>query len=362
MADYVAFVFSLGGSMKFNNIDVSGEIIFSESPERISRNREKEIIYKSLNSNGYKFHWTNETSKPYAGVFYDGDKKIDLYIYVWNITPTYINNNPEQKGIQIGANVNNVGFNRPNTEYEKTILMGIYNCPKKLIIATWDKDNYKSHRQNTCYVSTSELKKGLDNSIYKCFHGCNVYTMTEDYFPIYVSHLTTGNSTDLDTSKGNLSKNNFKLEYDAGSKRRTKKNIAEMKERLAKINDTEKQSDTKRRIGQDLFRKMLIDLYGNKCALCDISTSCMLKASHIKEWGVSTDDERLDEHNGLLLCAHHDSLFDKHLLSFTDDGNPIISNTLSFEERKALNVDSIPSINVKPQMLPYLRYNRKKLK
>jgi len=348
--------------MKFNNIDVSGKIVSSELPENISREKEREIIYNSLNSNGFTFEWTNKTHKPYSGIFYDGDRKIDLYIYVWNITPTYINNDPNQKGIQIRANVNNVGFNRPNTKNEKTILMGIYNCPQKPIIATWDKDNYKNHRQNTCYVSISELKKGLDKSIYKCFHGCNVYTMTEEYFPIYVSHLTTGNNTDLETSKGNLSKSKFKSEHDAGSKRRTKKNVNDLRERMTKIDDTEKQSDTKRRIGQDLFRKVLFDIYENKCALCDISTPCMLKASHIKEWGVSSDEERLDEHNGLLLCAHHDSLFDKHLLSFTDDGNPIISNTLSFEEQKALNVDSIPSINVQPQMLPYLRYNRKKLK
>ncbi len=348
--------------MQFNNINVSGEIVYSETPEIITNSKQKEIIYKALNSNGYTFEWKNQTRKPYSGVFYDGDRKMDLYIYVWNITPTYIKNNPDEKRIQIGATVDNVGFNCSNTKTQKTILMGIYNCPLKPIIATWDKDNYINHGQNTCYVDIDELKKGLEGAIYKCKHGCNVYTMTEEYFPIYVSHLTTGNNTDLDTEKGNLSISNFKAQYDASSKRRTKKNIEELKERLAKINDTEKQSDTKRRIGQDLFRKMLLDLYENKCALCDISTSCMLKASHIKEWGVSSDEERLDEHNGLLLCAHHDSLFDKHLLSFTDDGNPIISNTLSIEEREALNVDAIPSISVHPDMLPYLKHNRKKLK
>ena len=70
----------------------------------------------------------------------------------------------------------------------------------------------------------------------------------------------------------------------------------------------------------------------------------MLKASHIKAWSKSTDKQKLDENNGLLLCAHHDALFDKYLLSFEDDGKPIISELILEEHYESLRIDEIPSL------------------
>lgn len=40
------------------------------------------------------------------------------------------------------------------------------------------------------------------------------------------------------------------------------------------------------------------------CNLCDISTTSVLRASHIKEWAQSSKEERIDANNGLLLCAN----------------------------------------------------------
>ena len=94
-----AFVLALGGYMK--NINEQGEIVTSENPDILSPAKLREIVYNALNSNQYVFEWEENTHQPYSGMFYDGEKEIHLYIYVWNITPTHINNNPEQKGIQI---------------------------------------------------------------------------------------------------------------------------------------------------------------------------------------------------------------------------------------------------------------------
>jgi putative restriction endonuclease len=46
----------------------------------------------------------------------------------------------------------------------------------------------------------------------------------------------------------------------------------------------------------------------------------VLIASHIKPWRKSTDEEKLDQNNGLLLSPHVDRLFDSGLISFADDG------------------------------------------
>ena len=104
-----------------------------------------------------------------------------------------------------------------------------------------------------------------------------------------------------------------------------------------------------------------LEKYGYKCALCEIQTSQMLKASHIKPWSKSNDKQKLDENNGLLLCAHHDALFDKYLLSFGESGEPIISDLVPKEHYESLGINAIPNINVSTKMKPYLCWHRKEL-
>ena len=116
------------------NIDINGNIVSGITISSLGRGALRDIVYNALNKNEYQFSWTQNTRQPYSGVLNDGSKTIDLYIYVWNITPTYINNNEEQKRIQINADVDNVGFKRAITSTQKTLLLGIYNCAKQPII------------------------------------------------------------------------------------------------------------------------------------------------------------------------------------------------------------------------------------
>lgn len=74
------------------------------------------------------------------------------------------------------------------------------------------------------------------------------------------------------------------------------------------------------RIGQSYYRDALIKKNRCQCALCNITTKKILVASHIKEFSECQDEERYDISNGLLLCANHDKLFDKHLISFDKEG------------------------------------------
>jgi hypothetical protein len=84
------------------------------------------------------------------------------------------------------------------------------------------------------------------------------------------------------------------------------------------LDSTEREVLVNARIGQGRFRSDLVTAWGKgeKCALTEIAIPEMLIASHIKPWRESSNSERLDPMNGLLLAAHVDKLFDRFLLSF----------------------------------------------
>jgi hypothetical protein len=63
------------------------------------------------------------------------------------------------------------------------------------------------------------------------------------------------------------------------------------------------------RLGQGKFRSDLEAEWNDQCAVLGLTTRALLRASHIKPWSQSTDSERLDPANGILLAAHIDALF-----------------------------------------------------
>lgn len=99
------------------------------------------------------------------------------------------------------------------------------------------------------------------------------------------------------------------------------------------------------RIGQDMFREALLIYWGGRCPLTGITESALLRASHIRPWAECSDDERLDVHNGLLLSALWDAAFDRGLVSFTNDGTPLASRTLSRCALTALGFDTAPPLS-----------------
>ena len=92
--------------------------------------------------------------------------------------------------------------------------------------------------------------------------------------------------------------------------------LADIQSRVA--SSTERQALVQARIGQGRFRADVTKLWGKGevCALTGIALPPMLIASHILPWRDADDTQRLDPANGLLLAAHVDALFDRHLLSF----------------------------------------------
>ncbi|WP_186763891.1 HNH endonuclease [Planomicrobium sp. CPCC 101079] len=127
------------------------------------------------------------------------------------------------------------------------------------------------------------------------------------------------------------------------------------------IPHTEKARLIKARIGQGKFKKLLLER-NCKCELCGVTDSRILIASHIKPWSESTNEERLDINNGLVLCPNHDALFDKHLISFDEQGKICISKTLSETVRIFMNVNDNLHISFTKKQLNYMRDHFKKIK
>lgn len=350
--------------MAYNQISASGTIIYSDNPENFSAKEIRDSIFDALNRNGYKFSWIQKKSQPYQGILDDGEQSIDLYIYAWNMTPAY-RSNPSEKRIQIQAAVNNIGINRPITPSEKTIILGLYNSPTGTpLFAAWDTSVNRGHGQKSCYVQIEDVAKALSDGIYTTSdkNSTPIYTFMPDYLGDYVSQLKEHNSIGTIDANESLKKQ-LQAKCKSTKNKRVIRSIDELHEKIKNLSATEQQAVQKVRIGQGYFRDLLIEKYSCKCALCGITTRTLLYASHIKSWADCSDSaEKLDENNGLLLCAHHDALFDKHLISFKDDGTPVISNTLSNEEQHALRTSEIPNINLSADMKPYMAEHLKKIK
>lgn len=130
--------------------------------------------------------------------------------------------------------------------------------------------------------------------------------------------------------------------------------------RLKAVSATEADAVVRQRVGQDLFREMLLEYWDGRCAVTGLAVPELLRASHAKPWKDATDAERLDAYNGVLLAVHLDALFDRGLLTFADDGTALPSPLLSADVLGMLGFpDGVPPLRrVADGHRPYLAYHR----
>jgi 5-methylcytosine-specific restriction enzyme A len=125
---------------------------------------------------------------------------------------------------------------------------------------------------------------------------------------------------------------------------------------------TERRGLVTSRVGQGYYRNQLLERWEGRCAVTGVGLTQILIASHITPWRDSTDEERLDVDNGILLSPNLDALFDKHLISFDDNGSIIFSTNLAEEIimsmgiNKTMRIKSLSKGNKK-----YLQKHRNKL-
>lgn len=114
------------------------------------------------------------------------------------------------------------------------------------------------------------------------------------------------------------------------------------------------------RTKQQLFRRRL-SVVEQACRLTGIDDMRFLRASHIKPWRDSSDGERIDPQNGLLLTPSADLLFDNGWVSFRDDGRLMVSDRLPNQVREKLGVDVSAGRQCggfTPEQAEYLEYHR----
>lgn len=122
--------------------------------------------------------------------------------------------------------------------------------------------------------------------------------------------------------------------------------------------DTETDSIVRSRIGQGTFRMKVIELWGS-CSVTGVRDLSLLRASHIKPWRASTNAERLDPYNGLLLHPLLDHLFDNGFITFDHSGAMIVSSRITSDDRDRLQLDSSLMLRIVPEKTrEYLNYHR----
>lgn len=135
---------------------------------------------------------------------------------------------------------------------------------------------------------------------------------------------------------------------------------------IKNIKNTIKTYEVKIRTVQQEFRSQLIDKY-KYCPLTHINESSLLIASHIKPWSESSNEERLDVNNGILLSVHLDKLFDHGNISFDDNGDLICKKNIIeiikgnfFFKKYNIKVGDEMRNGINDSMKEYLSFHRKK--
>jgi hypothetical protein len=90
------------------------------------------------------------------------------------------------------------------------------------------------------------------------------------------------------------------------------------------IPETDRQALILARRGQGTFKANVMKIE-RACRITGVSREEHLRASHCKPWRDSSNDERLDGENGLLLTPNADHLFDRGFIGFEDNGDVIVS-------------------------------------
>jgi putative restriction endonuclease len=123
------------------------------------------------------------------------------------------------------------------------------------------------------------------------------------------------------------------------------------------IGPTTKEQLVKSRRGQGVF-KANVRLNEKGCRITGVTDPLHLRASHIKPWKDSTDDEKLNGCNGLLLAPHIDHLFDRGLISFSANGDLLISPRMDRSILGKWGILETKNVGAfKPEQLQFLKYH-----
>jgi putative restriction endonuclease len=113
-----------------------------------------------------------------------------------------------------------------------------------------------------------------------------------------------------------------------------------------------------RGIKQTLFRDALVKIYSQKCAFTEISFLEGLEACHIVPWSISSNNEKLDVRNGILLNSFHHKLFDKGLMTIDCNHTIVYSDPDESSEHSEIESFLTSNLHGKRMRLPFKIANR----
>jgi putative restriction endonuclease len=111
------------------------------------------------------------------------------------------------------------------------------------------------------------------------------------------------------------------------------------------IPETDREALIVARRGQGLFKQRVMQIE-TCCRVTGVGNPTHLRASHSKPWRDSSNEERLDGDNGLLLTPTIDHLYDRGFISFEDSGNLIVSPVAHAQSLNRMGVITNRTVNV----------------
>jgi hypothetical protein len=111
------------------------------------------------------------------------------------------------------------------------------------------------------------------------------------------------------------------------------------------IPPTDREAIIRARRGQGLFKQRVMEIE-QRCRITGVTNPVHLIASHCKPWRDSTNPERLDGENGLLLTPSIDHLFDRGFIGFEDNGTLIVSPVAHKPSLDRMGIDTNGIVNV----------------
>jgi putative restriction endonuclease len=121
--------------------------------------------------------------------------------------------------------------------------------------------------------------------------------------------------------------------------------VRESIERDPTLPETQRQAVIQARRGQGLFRQR-VSMVEKRCRITGVSNPEHLRASHCKPWRDSSNEERLDGENGLLLTPSIDHLFDRGFISFEGTGALLLSPVAHAASLERMGVKTGELVNV----------------
>lgn len=121
--------------------------------------------------------------------------------------------------------------------------------------------------------------------------------------------------------------------------------IEQQLETDASVKETDRQAIIRARVGQGLFKQRVMEIE-TRCRITGVDNPSYLRASHCKPWRDSSNEERLNGENGLLLTPSIDHLFDRGFIGFEDSGELIVSPIAHKPSLQRMGVEIDRIINV----------------